>query len=119
MIFKKKIYVSTEGGLGNQLFMWLNAKNFSNMNNSPIFFETLSGYIFGLKNSYNRKFKRYSKFKQFKNIKNNKSSLLISLIFIIIRLINFFFKIKTILSINLVFLRITIFNDLNQNFKKF
>lgn len=116
MIIKKKIYVSTEGGLGNQLFMWLNAKNFANKNNSLIFFETLSGYIFGLKNSYNRKFKRYSKLKQFKNIKNKQSNLIISLIFIIIRVLNYFFKIKKILSINLLFTRITVFNDLNQNF---
>ena len=118
MIFKKKIYVSTEGGLGNQIFMWLNAKSFANANNSLIFFETLSGYIFGLKNSYNRKFKRYTKLKQFKNIKNNQSNLMISLVFIIIRILNYFFKIKTILCINLIFVRITVFNDLNQNFSK-
>lgn len=116
MISKKRIYVSTEGGLGNQLFMWLNAKNFANTNNSLIFFETLSGYIFGLKNSYNKKFKRYTKLKQFKNIKNKQSNLIISLIFIIIRVYNYFFKIKKILYVNLIFIRITIFNDLNQNF---
>ena len=88
MIIKKRIYVSIEGGLGNQLFMWLNAKNFAHANNSLIFFETLSGYIFGLKNSYNRKFKRYTKLKKFKNIKNKQSNFIISLIFIIIRFLN-------------------------------
>jgi len=119
MIFKKKIYVSVVGGLGNQIFMWLNAKNFSKNNNSQIFFETLSGYIFGLKYSYNRKFKRYTKVNQFKNIKNNKSNFLISLIFIIIRIVNFFFKLKKILSLNLIFVRITVFNDLNHNFSDF
>ena len=111
MIFNKRIYVSTEGGLGNQIFMWLNAKNFANANNSIIFFETLSGYIFGLNNPYNKKFKRYTKLKQFKNIKNNQSNLFISLIFIIIRIFNYFFKIKKVSSINLIFFRITVFND--------
>jgi hypothetical protein len=118
MIFNKRIYVSTEGGLGNQIFMWLNAKNFANANNSIIFFETLSGYIFGLNNPYNKKFKRYTKLKQFKNIKNNQSNLFISLIFIIIRIFNYFFKIKKVSSINLIFFRITVFNDLKLNFNK-
>ena len=36
----------------------------------------------------------------------------ISLIFIIIRIFNYFFKIKKVSSINLIFFRITVFNDL-------
>ncbi len=118
MNFKKKIFVSLEGGLGNQMFMWLNAKNFADINKSPIYYETFSGFIFGLKNAYNFRFNRYFKLKNFINIKIYKVNFLISFIFLLIRIFNLIFGLKKFSTINLYFLKITIFNDLKQNFDK-
>ena len=116
MFFKKKIYVSVEGGIGNQIFMWLAAKNLAKKNNSELNYETFSGFIIGLKNSYNRKYKRYSKLEFFQNIKKNKSNFVIAFFFLILRIINFVFRLKLYFTINLYFIKITVFNDLRQNF---